>query len=138
MQEIWKDIGWYEWLYQVSNLWKFRSIFCKKHNKYRDKIYRWWITKWYISYSIRKDNKQKKLFYHRLIAIAFIPNPDNQPCVNHKNWIKTDNSIDNLEWCTYSENNKHAYWIWLKKVTENNNMRTNNPRSIWYIQKNKI
>lgn len=52
---------------------------------------------------------QKPFFIHRLIAINFIPNPENKPCINHINSIRTDNSIANLEWVTYSENNKHAY-----------------------------
>ncbi len=59
--------------------------------------------------------KGKTYYIHRLIAEAFIPNPNNYPCVNHINGDKTDNRVDNLEWCTYSHNNKEAYKLGLKK-----------------------
>lgn len=54
------------------------------------------------------SGKRRGLFVHRLLAAAFIPNPDNKPCVNHKNGNKSDNNLDNLEWCTHKENTDHA------------------------------
>ena len=63
----------------------------------------------YKEVALSKDGKTKTVLLHRLIATHFVDNPDNLPCVNHKNGIKTDNRIENLEWVTRSQNTKHAY-----------------------------
>lgn len=72
----------------------------------------------YCKYVFTDPNKVRYyLTIHRLIASAFIPNPDNKPCVNHINGIKTDNRIVNLEWVTESENSKHSFKIGTSKPT---------------------
>jgi hypothetical protein len=100
--EIWKDIIGYEGLYQVSNLGNVKSIKKNKLMKiglHADGYNRLWLS---------KENKSKGFLLHRLIAIHFIPNPNNLPEVNHKDANKLNNSIDNLEWCSHSENMNHA------------------------------
>lgn len=74
-------------------------------------------TNGYYYVTLYKNNKGKTLIVHRVLASAFIPNPNNLPTVNHKDGVKTNNELSNLEWTTYGENNKHAYDNGLKKVT---------------------
>ena len=75
----------------------------------KDKKLKPCIRNGYLSYSLNLEGKTKYYYLHRLIAQNFIPNPDNLPCVNHKDGDKLNNNIDNLEWCSYSQNNKHAF-----------------------------
>lgn len=96
MKEIWKDIE-INNKYQISNLGNF-----KKGNK---KINGWIENTGYRTIQIGR----KKYSIHRLVAESFIENTDNKPCVNHKNGDKTDNRVENLEWCTYKENVQHAF-----------------------------
>ena len=63
----------------------------------------------YITVRINKNGQSSTQFVHRLLAAAFIPNPNNKPFINHINGIKTDNRLENLEWVTHAENIKHAY-----------------------------
>ena len=95
MGEIWKDIEGYEGLYQVSNLGRVKSL---KYNKERIlKIANG--TDGYKIVGLTYNSKRKTFKVHRLVAQAFIPNPNEYPQVNHKDEDKGNNKVDNLEWC---------------------------------------
>ena len=71
----------------------------------------------YYRVELSKSGKQKKYFVHRLVATAYIPNKDNFPQVNHINGNKLDNRVENLEWCTASQNHKHSFKYLGRPVT---------------------
>lgn len=105
MIEIWRDIKGFEGLYKVSNLGNVKRV-----NK--DVYLGLFKTKkGYITTSLSKSGKVCSKRVHRLVAEAFIPNPKHKAEVNHKNGIRNDNRVENLEWCTSSENNLHKYRI---------------------------
>lgn len=107
MQEEWRSVVGYEGLYEVSNLGNIKSL--KKKNVTSNKILKLSLNKYgYSCTCFIKNKKMKNFLAHRVVAQAFIPNPINKATVNHKNGIKTDNVVTNLEWCTMEENRKHA------------------------------
>jgi len=106
--ETWKDIEWFEWLYQISNTWLFKSIKWWRWGNWNHKILIPWTANWgYLVARMQKDNKQHSIYIHRLVALHFINNHENKEEVNHKDWNKENNHIDNLEWVTRSENMQH-------------------------------
>ena len=100
MKEIWKDIKDYEGHYQVSNLSRVKSIKFGKERILKPVTDR----HGYLIVGLWQNNKHKTYKVHRLVAEAFLPNPDNLPQVNHKDENKLNNNVDNLEWCTNDYN----------------------------------
>lgn len=111
--EVWKEIEGYEEYYLVSNFGtvKRKPSYVKRKNAYifvKGSIIKPQIVAKYTAVSLSRDGNQKTYYLHRIIAKAFIPNPENKRCVNHKDADKLNNSLDNLEWCTNKENTRHA------------------------------
>ena len=100
--EEWKDIKGYEGIYQISNKGRVKTL---GNNRRKEKI-REGIedNTGYKRISLYKNRKEKKYSIHRLVAQAFLPNPDNLPVVNHKDENKLNNNVENLEWCTQEYN----------------------------------
>ena len=115
MQEIWKDIEGYEGLYEVSNLGRVRSLDrVVVYSNGRKCLYKGRILKpanntvGYFFCVLCKNGQKKKKYIHRLVAEAFIPNPDNLPEVNHRDEVKTNNHVENLEWCDGKYNKNYG------------------------------
>jgi hypothetical protein len=106
MEEIWKDIEGYGGLYQISNQGKVKSFRRTTGKPYR--ILKQGITIWGYKYVNLFNQGGKMKTIHRLVALAFIPNPENKREVNHKDSNRLNNHVDNLEWVTSKENTRHA------------------------------
>lgn len=118
-KELWADVFEYKWLYQVSTLGRIKRLeYTAKHYTWCDRVFTEKILKpqkhrqWYLLINLRDESRKSKTqTVHRLVAQAFIENIDNKEQVNHKNWIKHDNNVNNLEWVTRSENAIHSYRV---------------------------
>ena len=120
IQPYWKDIVGYENEYQINQFGEIRTL------KDSPKLKKYDVLKpqtskrnGYVYQMLYKNGKEKLFRVHRLVAMAFLPNPNNLPQVNHKDGNKQNNSVDNLEWCEQSDNMKHAYKNGLQIPSEN-------------------
>jgi hypothetical protein len=144
-QEEWRQVVNYEGYYEISNLGNLRSVDrivrykssgtmlrrgrpmkqCK--NKYG-----------YMDVRLCKEGVEKAHLVHRLVAMAFLDNPEDKPQVNHKNGVKWNNCLENLEWSTLSENRLHAYKelnsnCWMRQVGKDKSYATNGLETKWIV-----
>lgn len=127
MQEIWKDIKNYEGLYQVSNLGNVKSLkrieICGGRAKIRirnERILRPGVDKdGYLQVGLCKNAKIKTRRVHHLVLENFLPENSQGQSSNHKNGIKSDNRVENLEWCSIQYNNQHTIDVLGKRTHEN-------------------
>lgn len=135
--EIWKEIPRYNGAYLISNFGNMKST--ERYCYHGDKP---WLVKerllskvvghtGYIEYQVTYNKKHRSEKAHRLVAEAFIPNPENKPQVNHIDGNKQNNRVENLEWCTNGENSKHAFRTGLNHA----NYTPSNSRKILQINK---
>ena len=118
MKEVWKPVVGYEDSYEVSNLGNVRTIDRLDSRGWRRKGHNCSLVKRpdnRITVSFCRGNKSRARLVHRVVAEAFIPNPNNLPFINHKDFNPSNNRVENLEWCTVSYNAKYSY--------DNNNRR---------------
>lgn len=123
MMEL-RDIPGYEGLYAATSeghIWSYPKSWVSGNGgvrKHGGQFLRADIgTQGYRRVTLVKDGKTKRFLLHRLVAAAWVPNPDNKPFVNHKDGVKYNNAPDNIEWCTQGENERHAWATGLKKDT---------------------
>jgi hypothetical protein len=108
-EELWRPINNYEGIYEISNTGKVKSLKTGKLRKFSNS------TK-YLQVTLCKNGNSEYKWVHRLVAEHFIENTNNYPIVNHKDGNKLNNNVDNLEFCTAAENNKHAGVLNLKPI----------------------
>lgn len=112
--EIWKDLYGYEGLYQISSLGNIRAV--KRKGSHGGDIRPGIRKDGYLQVSLHKDGRARTLLVHRLVALTFLPLVEGKCQVNHKDGNRKNNSLQNLEWCSATENTIHAHDILLKNT----------------------
>jgi hypothetical protein len=135
--EVFKDIPEWEGVYQVSNIGRVKSlprtiVSCtgKVYNRKERILKQTTNEDGYKIVYLSKDSKDFSYGVHRLMAKAFLLNPEGKPMVNHKNAVRSDNFIDNLEWCTNAENIQHSFNLGISS-----NKGEKHPRAIFTMEK---
>ena len=105
-KEIWRNVVGYEGIYEVSNFGRVKSL--PRKFQPRERILTPCNRGEYLAVTLCMNGSEKLTSIHRLVAMAFIPNPNNYPQVNHKDEDKTNNHVNNLEWCTSKYNNTYG------------------------------
>jgi hypothetical protein len=126
MKEVWKDIYFinngivcdYRGLYQVSSWGRVKSSGNKSNHKEEKILKPSKDKRGYLQVSLRKNGTRKNFRVHRLVGVMFLHNSESKPYINHINGCKDDNRLENLEFCTNSENQIHAYQTGLQKITK--------------------
>lgn len=129
--EVWKDISGYKGFYQVSNLGRIKSVarFITDKDRpnrciyHKGQIIKQYVDKMgYYNLHLSINSKVSLKRAHRIVAETFIPNPNNLPCINHKDETRTNNSVPNLEWCTHKYNTNYGTCI--ERIRSKNLLRT--------------
>ena len=130
--EEWLPVPDFEELYHVSNFGRVKSFWYGKAKILKPLL----STKGYLQVNLHKNDKSKRFRVHRLVALAFVTNPEGKPHINHKDGHPLNCHVSNLEWCTCSENNQHAYDTGLKKSGESHYNAKLTNEQIYYIREN--
>ena len=143
--EIWKPVVGYEGFYEVSNKGRVKSFISKRCEEFLLRIRKTKKYQDYMSVGLWDGKKQHHHSIHRLVACAFIPNPDNLPQVNHKDENPSNNCVENLEWCTAKYNNNYGnrnkklseirgerHWNYHGKNSEESKIKVSNSLKEYY------